>query len=67
MSDTGDQETLQWYNKEDLKFLHFKFSLCLLPPPPCFLFSAAASDEDETDHKPRRLDSIGDQANSVGK
>ena len=50
---------------QDLKFLHFKFSLNVFLP--CLFSSAAASDEDQTDHKRRRLDTIGDQANSDGK
>ena len=50
---------------KDWKFLHFKFSLNVFLP--CFLSSAAASDEDQTDHKRRRLDTIGDQVNSDGK
>ena len=55
----------QWQKTKDLKVLHFKFSLNVFLPR--LLSSAAASDEDQTDHKRRRLDTIGDQANSDGK
>lgn len=55
----------QWQKKKDLKFLRFKFSLNVFLS--CLLSSAASSDEDQTDHKRRRLDTTGDQANSDGK
>ena len=65
MSDTGDQECSSGRKRKIGSFCILKFSLNVFLP--CFLSSAAASDEGQTDQKRRRLDTSGDQANSDGK